>query len=76
VVIHRYVVVPTGDLRERWRVSSREYSYELTTKDNRTFVRWDWHPDSAESPVTWPYLHLRGRTEPVDLTHGIYSPAR
>jgi len=69
---HRYDVVPSGDARVPWRVHSREYIYELTSRDRRCLLRWDWHPDgqAGEQPVRWPHLHLRGYTEPVDLSHG------
>jgi hypothetical protein len=71
-ITHRYAVIESGDAPESWRVHSREYSYELTAADARPIMRWDWHPDgqAGEDPVAWPHVHLRGYTQPVDLSRG------
>jgi len=66
-ITHLYAVVPTAEPSAPWRVSSREYHYELTTADGRQLLRYDWHP-TGRSATTWPHLHLRRHTTPVDLS--------
>jgi hypothetical protein len=53
-------------------VHSREYIYELTSGEGRSLIRWDWHPDgqAGEQPVSWPHVHLRGYTQPVNVSRG------
>ena len=52
-----------------WRVHTREYIYGFTIANERTLLRFDWHPESlAEGRVLYPHLHLSYHTDPVNLS--------
>jgi hypothetical protein len=65
---HGYVVAEAADQRQRWAVHSGSYGYELLLPNGRQLLAYHWHPD-GRSPVTWPHLHLRSHTLPLDVTH-------
>lgn len=71
VIRHRYVVVEEGRGRERWRVRTTGYSYQLSDVEARELVVYQWNPDpTSPSPVKSPHLHV-GRS----LDHPSLPPA-
>ncbi len=37
----------------------------LSDGDDRRLLAYHWHPES-KSEVTWPHLHIYGKTQPID----------
>lgn len=52
-----YEIIPLAldDSRGRYRVTTREYDYQLRTDTGETIVSWHWHPTSR---VSWTHLHV------------------
>ena len=71
VIRHRYAVIEEGRGRERWRVRTTGYSYQLSDVDGHELIVYQWDPDPASpSPVKSPHLHI-GRS----LDHPSLPPA-
>lgn len=52
-----YEIIPLAldDSRGRYRVTTREYDYQLRANTGETIVSWHWHPTSR---VSWTHLHV------------------
>ena len=42
------------------------WNYQLIDRLGRTILAFHWHP-VGQSRVTWPHVHVYGRTEPEEL---------
>lgn len=62
---HRYLILAPTSSQPLYRVSSREYTYEVHDRDDHLVVGWHWHP-RGRSPATWPHLHV-----PRDCAHSL-----
>jgi hypothetical protein len=60
------MVVPADAAPGRWMVSTTSYAYRLLGDGQRDVLAYHWHLEGTSS-VTWPHLHVHGRTDVLDL---------
>ena len=56
-ISQRYEIIPYKTGREKWRVTTRGYSYIVRDGTNRDLFIYQWHP-AGLSHVTSPHLHI------------------
>jgi len=68
VLLINYLVVhgDDGSSRNRWAVRTTGWTYRIELHDGRKSFAYHWHP-VGRSAVTWPHVHVYGRTEPEEL---------
>lgn len=64
---HRYVLEPTSTQPIGWTTVTVGYLYRLQKLDGQGVLSYHWHP-VGHSLVSFPHLHVEGRTTPIELT--------
>jgi hypothetical protein len=73
-VRHFYRVDEQGQGRERWKVSTVAYYYELRNQHDEEIISYHWHPESR-SPVIFPHMHIgKGAGVEFDALLKAYFP--
>jgi hypothetical protein len=67
----RYVIVQAEGERGLWKVSTREYIYEIADERDELVAAYHWHPQSGR--ITWPHVHVYGARDSLTL-HKLHLP--
>jgi hypothetical protein len=65
-VSQNYVVIPYKTGKEKYRVSTRAYSYVIEDRAGVEVLAYQWHP-KGQSHITEPHLHVH--CGPLESTH-------
>lgn len=66
VLSHEFLVEQVADRAGGWVDRTVSWSHELVDHVGRSILAYHWHP-VGQSKVTWPHVHVYGRTEPEEL---------